>query len=219
MPDSRSRTFDCAVPGERERGLQAAASVVRAGGLAVVPTDVAYGLATDAFTAAGLRRLRTAKARGRDLPVPVLVGTLAGAEALASGLRPAAHALMTAFWPGPLTLVALQQPSLDWAVGDGRTVSLRMPLHPVALELLARTGPLAVTGANRAGLPVPTTMAQAREQLDTAVEVYLDGGPALPGGGSAVVDVTGPEPRLLRPGPFAIDLLREVVPTLQDVSG
>lgn len=207
--------IDCAVPSERTRGLTTAASAARRGDLVVLPTEAVYGLATDAFSARGVQRLREAKGRGRDLPLPVLVGRPRTVDGLATGLGQPARALMEAFWPGPLTLVARAHATLAWDLGEsGGTVALRMPLQPVALELLRDTGPLVVTAANRAGLPAPITVAEAEEQLGTAVAVYLDGGPCPETRTSTVVDVTGERPVLLRPGAFDADVLREVVADL-----
>lgn len=208
--------FDCSDPHERERGISVAAAAVRRGDLVVLPTETVYGLGTDAFSPRGVEELRAAKGRGRDLPLPVMVGRPATVDGLVSGLSSAGRALIEAFWPGPLTLVARHQPTLAWDLGESDgTVALRMPLHPVAIELLRETGPMVVSSANRAGLPQPTTCDQAEEQLGEAVFVYLDGGRSPEPAPSAVVDVTGPRPVLLRPGGYPVELLREVVPDLE----
>jgi tRNA threonylcarbamoyl adenosine modification protein (Sua5/YciO/YrdC/YwlC family) len=123
-----------------------------------------------------------------------------------------------AFWPGALTIVVEHAASLQWDLGDtGGTVGIRMPLHPVALEVLRETGPMAVSSANKHGQPPAVTAVQAREQLGYAVSVYLEAGPcppdALP---STIVDVTGELPRVLRGGAIPFEKLREVVPDLVD---
>jgi tRNA threonylcarbamoyl adenosine modification protein (Sua5/YciO/YrdC/YwlC family) len=118
------------------------------------------------------------------------------------------------FWPGPLTIILPALPSLAWDLGDSHgTVALRIPEHAVALDLLRQTGPLAVTGAQHVGGHVPTTVIEAREHLDGAVAVYLDGGPVA-GGVSSVVDATVSPPMLVREGVLSLDRLREVVPLL-----
>ncbi len=118
---------------------------------------------------------------------------------------------MEAFWPGGLTMVAAVQPSLQWDLGEtGGTVAVRMPLHPVALELLRATGPMAVSSANRSGQPPATTCDEAVEQLGESVSVYLDGGPSGDPVPSTIVDVTGEVPRLLRLGAVTAEALREV---------
>jgi tRNA threonylcarbamoyl adenosine modification protein (Sua5/YciO/YrdC/YwlC family) len=114
-----------------------------------------------------------------------------------------------------LTLVVQHAPSLSWDLGDARgTVAVRMPLHPVALELLAVTGPMAVSSANVSGRPPALTVDDAREQLAESVEVYLDGGPVMVGVASTIVDITAEIPRVLRAGAVSVDALRAVVPDL-----
>jgi L-threonylcarbamoyladenylate synthase len=122
-----------------------------------------------------------------------------------------AQDLIEAFWPGGLTLVCAVQPTLQWDLGEtGGTVAVRMPLHPVAIELLTATGPMAVSSANRSGLAPATTVDEAIEQLGDDVSVYLDGGPSGAPVPSSIVDVTGDVPRLLRAGAVTEELLREV---------
>ena len=210
-----SLRFDTSDADERSRGLEAATSAVRRGDLVVLPTDTVYGVGCDAFSALGVTRLREAKRRGRDLPLPVLVGTPQTIEGLAYGLTKAARDLVEAFWPGPLTVVVRAQPSLAWDLGDaGGTVALRMPLHPVAIELLTATGPMAVTSANVAGAPPATSFAEADEQLADSVAIYLDAGPLPEAVPSTILDVTGPVPRVLRTGGFDLAALRSVCPDI-----
>ena len=205
------RQYDMADPVERQTGLDVAAGAVRRGDLVVLPTDTVYGLGTDAFSPDAVSGLLQAKGRGRDLPVPVLVGSPQTLDGIATSISDAARSLVEAFWPGGLTLVCQVQPSLQWDLGETRgTVAVRMPLHPVAIELLTETGPMAVSSANRTGAPPATTVAEAVEQLADTVSVYLDGGPAGDPVPSTIVDVTGPAPRLLRAGAVSEATLREV---------
>ncbi|MDA8436842.1 MAG: L-threonylcarbamoyladenylate synthase [Actinomycetales bacterium] len=207
--------FDTSDPAERVQGIEAAASAARRGDLVVLPTDTVYGVGCDAFNAAGVARLLAAKGRGRDMPVPVLVGSPDTIEGLAYGLTKAARDLVEAFWPGALTVVVRHQPSLAWDLGDAQgTVALRMPLHPVALELLAVVGPMAVSSANRSGSAPATTYAEAEAQLGDSVAVYLDAGTSGEAVPSSIVDVSGPVPRLLRLGAVDLDTLRSVCPDL-----
>src|SRR5690242_6016988 len=135
-----------------EAGLAAATTAIRAGELIVLPTDTVYGLGADAFDPAAVRRLLDAKGRGREMPPPVLVGSVATLDALASTVPSWARDLVEHYWPGPLTIVVREQSSLQWDLGETRgTVAVRRPHDPVALELLGRTGPLAVTSANLTG--------------------------------------------------------------------
>lgn len=205
------RRFDMSVPSERPVGIEQAADAVRRGELVVLPTDTVYGLGTDAFSPEAVAALIAAKGRGRDMPVPVLVGSPRTLDGIATGLSAAARELVEAFWPGGLTLVARAQPTLRWDLGDtGGTVAVRMPLHLVAIELLQATGPMAVSSANVTGHPPATTADEAVEQLGEAVSVYLDAGPAGDPVPSTIVDVTGDVPRLLRAGAVAEHELREV---------
>lgn len=208
-----SRSYDCAVPRDRERGLSAATAAIARGALVVVPTDTVYGVAADAFTPAAVAGLLAAKGRGRDAPPPVLVGDVGTLDGLATAVPAYARDLVEAFWPGGLTVVVTAQPTLAWDLGDtGGTVALRMPLHPVALELLARTGPLACSSANTTGAPAALAMDEARDMLGDSVAVYLDGGPCLDELASTIVDCTGERPLLLRAGAIPEAALREVVP-------
>ena len=205
------RRYDMSSEVERATGLEQGADAVRRGDLVVLPTDTVYGLGTDAFSPDAVGGLLEAKGRGRDMPVPVLVGSPRTLDGIATQLSLAARALVEAFWPGGLTVVARSQPSLRWDLGDtGGTVAVRMPLHPVAIELLQATGPMAVSSANITGRPPATTADEAVEQLGDAVAVYLDGGPSGEPVPSTIVDVTGTVPRVLRVGALSVHLLREV---------
>jgi L-threonylcarbamoyladenylate synthase len=206
-----SAMYDCSDPAQRTEGLTAAAAAVLAGDLVVLPTDTVYGIGADAFRAEAVTALLLAKGRGREMPPPVLVGSVRAATALVDDLGPDGQALIEEFWPGGLTLVCRATRTLNWDLGDAKgTVAVRMPLHPVALDLLKETGPMAVSSANLTGRPAATTMAMAQEQLADVVSVYLDGGPCPDTGASTIVDLTGEAPRLLRAGVISIGRLREV---------
>jgi tRNA threonylcarbamoyl adenosine modification protein (Sua5/YciO/YrdC/YwlC family) len=207
-----TRTYDCRDHAEREQGIAAAIDAVRRGDLVVLPTDTVYGIGADAFAPTAVQTLLAAKRRGPDMPVPVLVGSWHTIDGLVTSVRPTVRQLVEAFWPGGLTLVVEHAPSLAWDLGEtGGTVAVRMPLHPVALEVLNATGPMAVSSANVSGQPPATTAEEAREQLGWLVEVYLEAGPCGDPVASTILDVTGEVPKLLRPGAVTIDQLREVV--------
>jgi tRNA threonylcarbamoyl adenosine modification protein (Sua5/YciO/YrdC/YwlC family) len=207
--------YNCDDPDERAEGLRQAAYAVRRGDLVVLPTDTVYGIGADAFTPAAVTALLAAKGRGRDMPVPVLVGSRQVLDALVGTLPDSAVALVDALWPGALTIVARHTPALAWDLGDAHgTVAVRMPADRLALDLLKDTGPMAVSSANRSGLPPATTCANAQAQLGDAVAVYLDGGPTTTSVPSTIVDVTGELPVLLRRGWITEERLREVVPDL-----
>jgi L-threonylcarbamoyladenylate synthase len=205
-------TYDCSEPDARVEGLAAAARAVRAGRLVVLPTDTVYGIGCDAFSSTAVRALLAAKRRGPDMPVPVLVGSWSTIDGLVLGVPKTARELIEAFWPGGLSLVLPHAPSLDWDLGSTKgTVMLRMPLHPVALELLRDVGPMAVSSANVSGSPPAASAGEAQAQLGDSVAVYLDGGPSGEPIASTVVDLTGDEPRVLREGAVSTAAVAEVL--------
>ena len=205
--------FDCADPAQLLQGLAEAEAALRRGELVVMPTDTVYGIAAEAFDPVAVELLLKAKGRGRDMPPPVLVGTVRAAMALVMDLADVGKDLIDEFWPGALTIVCRSSPTLVWDLGETKgTVAVRMPLHQVALDLLKRTGPLAVSSANASGRPAATTADEAMDQLGDAVAVYLDGGPCADDVPSTIVDLTGSVPRLLRQGVISVERLREVIP-------
>ncbi len=209
--------FACGDPDLRADAIRTAAQSVAAGELVVLPTDTVYGLGADAFDPAAVTELLRVKGRGRDVPVPVLVGSWSTIDGLVTSVDARTRDLIEAFWPGGLTLVVRHAPSLSWNLGESHgTVAVRMPLHPVAIELLEQTGPMAVSSANRHGQPAAETAAEARAQLGDDVSVYLEDGQVAGGVASTIVDVTGPRPQILRLGAVAADELRAVVPDLAD---
>ncbi len=210
-----SALYDCADAQQRDAGLVAAVTAVQGGNLVVLPTDTMYGVGADAFTPAAVEALRAAKGHGRNIPPTVLVGSVRAAAALTESLGPYGQDLIDEFWPGPLTLVFRSSPTLMWDLGDTMgTVGIRMPLHPVALDLLRRTGPMAVSSANLHGAAAATTADEVQSQLGDAIAVYLDGGPCADSVPSTILDLTGTVPRLLRAGTISVDALRKVVPVI-----
>jgi L-threonylcarbamoyladenylate synthase len=207
-----SAYFDMTEVAQRGGGLSAARTAVGEDRLVVVPTDTTYGVACDAFSRLAVGDQRRARGGSRSAPPAVMVPhvrTLAGIAAVNADVT----ALAEAFWPGALTLLCRSHASLNWDLGDtGGTVAVRMPLHPVALELLDGTGPMAVTGANRVGEPAAVSAWQAQQQLGDSVAVYLDAGPSGTGVPSTVLDCSGGVPRVLREGGVTLEELREVVP-------
>ena len=196
--------------------IDEAVNAISRGDLVVLPTDTVYGIAADAFDGAAVAALLAAKGRGRQMPPPVLVGEVATLDGLAIDVPDDARKLVEAFWPGGFTIILRAQPSLQWDLGDtGGTVALRMPDHPAALALLKRTGPLAVSSANKSGSPAAQDVADAERQLGSSVAVYLDGGEAPGGVASTIVDATGPVLRVVREGAVSLDALRAVA----DVEG
>jgi tRNA threonylcarbamoyl adenosine modification protein (Sua5/YciO/YrdC/YwlC family) len=206
--------YDLTDSEQRDAGLTAATTAIRAGELVVMPTDTVYGLAADAFDPAAVSRLLAAKGRGRQMPPPVLVGSVATLDALASAPPAWARDLVAHYWPGPLTIVVREQSSLQWDLGETRgTVAVRMPDDPAALELLGRTGPLAVSSANLTGRAAATDADQAAAMLADRVSVILDAGPTAGDRPSTIVDCTAAQPRVLRVGAVPVDELRAVLAT------
>lgn len=210
--------LDCSDRNGRGRSISTAASAARRGDVVLVPTESSYGLATDAFSVRGVRSIRWAKGQMSQVPLPVLVPSVMTVGGIAAGMSNEARALMTAFWPGALTLLMRAQPTLAWDLPTDAPLAVRMPLNPVLLELLDKTGPLVVTAANGAGLPAPLTIDEAVEQLGEAWVVALDAGPILPAEPSTIVDVTGEGVVIMRHGGVSADLLREICPELVDAA-
>jgi L-threonylcarbamoyladenylate synthase len=207
--------YDCRSVAERDRGVAAAVEAVKSGELVVMPTDTVYGVGADAFTAHAVSALQTARGVDRRVPPPVLVGSRHTLDGLVYSLPKAARELADAFWPGALTIIVEHSPSLQWDLGDtGGQVAVRMPLHPVALEVLREVGPMAVTSANKAGQVAPVTAEEARDQLEYAVRIYLEAGEAHDPAPSTIVDVTGEVPQVLRAGAVPLEKLRDVVPDI-----
>jgi L-threonylcarbamoyladenylate synthase len=214
---TRVSVYDCQDPAERTTGLDEAVNALGRGALVVLPTDTVYGIAADAFDARAVAGLLAAKGRGRQMPPPVLVGTVETLDGLATEVPAVVRELVKTFWPGPLTVICLAQPSLAWDLGDtDGTVALRMPADETAIALLRRTGPLAVSSANLSGQPSAHTAAQAVAYFGDKVAVYLDAGRTGGGTASTIVDATGERLTILREGALSRAELATVAPELAD---
>lgn len=213
---STEQTYDVSDPASWGPGIDEAVNTVARGGLVVLPTDTVYGIGADAFDADAVAALLAAKGRGRQMPPPVLVPDARTLDGLAADVPEDARRLVEAFWPGGFTIILTAQPSLAWDLGETHgTVALRMPDHPAALALLRRTGPLAVSSANRSGSPAALEVDEAVEQLGASVATYLDGGRVTGGVASTIVDATGERMRVVRQGAIALHELRAVVPDVE----
>ncbi len=201
---------------ERKDGITAAIAAAKRGDLVVLPTDTVYGLGTDAFSQKGPEKLLAAKGRDRNMPIPVLVGHVKALDGLAQRVDGVTKALAEAFWPGALTIVVKAQPTLRWDLGEtNQTVALRMPLNPIAIELLNAVGPMAVSSANKTGQPAATNVDEAITQLGEEVTIYLDGGQTPGNVASTIVDVSSGEIKLLRQGAIPLEEIRLIVPNIQ----
>lgn len=196
-----------------DEGLRKAISFLKAGALVVFPTDTLYALGAVAYDTEALERLFTAKGRAHDRPIPLLLGSVGQLLEVAANPPQVAWRLAEAFWPGALTLVVRKNPRVPALVsGGGETVAVRVPRHPVAEELLRGVGmPLTGTSANLSGQPAPVTAQEAWAQLGGRVALLLDGGACPQGVPSTVVDVTGPELKVLREGAIAREVVARVL--------
>lgn len=197
--------------------IEEAVGVLAAGGLVAFPTETVYGLGADATSAAAVGRIFAAKGRPVDHPLIVHVGRHDDLERFGAEVTPDAAKLVDAFWPGPLTVIVGRGPTIAPEATGGRdTVGLRMPDHRVALDLLAAfaavgSGAVAAPSANRFGNVSPTTAAHVAADLGDAVDAILDGGPSRVGVESTIVELTGPDPILLRPGGISVVELEAVL--------
>lgn len=200
-----STIFDCRDEAQLLAGMRNARQAIGRGELIVMPTDTVYGVAADAFSPAAVQRLLDAKGRGRDQPPPVLIGSKDTLAALAESVPEPVQRLVDAFWPGGLTIVLPAQPSLVWDLGETLgTVAVRMPEGHVALELLAETGPLAVSSANLTGRDAAISALDAEKMLGDSVAVYLADGMSKNGIASTIVDATS----LVRRGDDELGVVR-----------
>jgi L-threonylcarbamoyladenylate synthase len=210
--NTMSTRYPTGTDDDRERAVETAARTLQRGQVVIIPTDTVYGIAADAFDKRAVQSLLDAKGRGREMPPPVLVSEAATLDALAVRVPDWARALVVECWPGPLTLVFHQQPSLQWDLGETRgTVAVRMPDHEVALDIIRRVGPLAVSSANKTGMPAATDAAQADEMLGEDVAMIVDDGEAPGGEASTIIDATTDEPRVLRLGALGLERLNAIL--------
>lgn len=193
--------------------LQAAATILRQGGLVAFPTETVYGLGADALNRAAVAKIFQAKDRPGWDPLIVHVRDIAMAETLARELPAQFRTLATAFWPGPLTLVVYKSALVPDEVTAGRgTVGLRMPRHPVAATLLAEANlPIAAPSANKFGRTSATRAEHVIEDLGKNIEMILDAGPTTMGVESTVLDLTQTPPAILRPGGVTREQLEAVI--------
>ena len=184
-----------------------AVALLQRGELVAFPTDTVYGVGAIAWDAAAVGKLYTAKLRPLDKAIPILLADPADVTQVAAGLAPAALRIAERFWPGPLTLVVPKAARVPAEVtAGGATVAVRIPDHPLARALIRAAGaPLATTSANISGEASAATAEEAAVQLGGRVAMILDGGRCPGGVPSTVVDVTQPQPRILRPGPISLE--------------
>lgn len=196
--------------------LQAALAVLDAGGVLAFPTDTVYGLATSAEDPAVIEQLFEVKGRDRKQAIAVLMGEVEDLTRVAESPSAGAKQLAKTFWPGPLTLVVPRHPRLPQILSPLPTVGVRIPDHPVAIKLMKRSGPLAVTSANLSGQENTCSAAEVLAQLDGRIDMLLDGGETPGGVPSTVVDTTGGQIKILRQGPITDDDIQDALRDLVD---
>jgi len=197
--------------------VDAAISAVKAGGLAVIPTDTSYAVICDAFNNGAITKLRMAKKQNSDIALPIAAGSIETIRGVAK-FSTIANDLASALWPGPLTLLAVAQDSLSWNIGQaGSALAVRVPHHEVAQAVLAGVGPTVMTGAQTMGQAAVQTVEQAQAALSDFVDVYLDGGPLSPRI-STVIDATTDHVRMVRSGELSLAQIRAVLPSVIDAS-
>lgn len=195
----KTEVLPAADPGALKRAQQ----VLRSGGLVAFPTDTVYGLGAQVLNRKAVARLYAVKGRDEEKAIPVLAASVDAAGKVARPLPAMARRLAERFWPGPLTLIVWRMPDLPPEVSPYETVAVRVPDHELALALLRASGPLAVTSANRTGKPSSLSAEDVLATLGGNFELLLDAGPSPGGLPSTIVDCTGDEPRILRPGPIS----------------
>lgn len=194
------------MPVERTTSAARAVAALRTGGLVAIPTETVYGLGASIEAPAAVARVYAVKGRPADHPLIVHVAGADDVPRWTTGWSRYAQALAEEFWPGPLTLVLRRSAAVgDFVTGGGDTVAIRVPDHPLTLAILAGLGTgVAAPSANRFGKVSPTTAEHVADELgallDPARDLIVDGGPTLVGLESTIVDCTGRQPRLLRPG-------------------
>jgi len=193
--------------------IATAARILRTGGLVAFPTETVYGLGADAENEAAVRKIFAAKDRPTDHPVIVHLAESQDMHEWSYDIPKAALRLADRYWPGPLTMIVKRSPkALDVVTGGQDTVGLRVPDHPVALALLKQFGRgVAAPSANRFGRISPTLAAHVRQELGDSVDLILDGGPSRVGLESTIIDLSGDQAMLLRPGAISVEQLQAVI--------
>ncbi len=200
--------------GEQAKDLQEAARLLCAGEIVAFPTETVYGLGANALDESAVRKIYEAKGRPSDNPLNVLIYDAAQLADLVSQVPAAAEKLMEAFWPGPLTLIFKCRPQAvpTCVTGGLETIGVRMPNHPVALRLLQMTNlPIAAPSANLSGKPSPTAASHVQHDLDGRVAAIVSGGCCAVGVESTVLDISGEQPVILRPGSVTKEQLEKAL--------
>ncbi len=198
---------------EAREYMKEAGSLIAAGELVAFPTETVYGLGGDALHPEAAKKIYAAKGRPSDNPLIIHIAETEDLAKVAKTVPPQAKKLAEAFWPGPLTMVVWKKENVPYATTGGmETVAVRMPNHPVALELIRQSGTLiAAPSANTSGRPSPTEASHVMEDLNGRIAMVLDGGAVGIGIESTIIDLTEEVPMVLRPGYITPEMLSEVL--------
>lgn len=196
-----------------EAQIREAGALIASGELVAFPTETVYGLGGDALLPDAAAKIYRAKGRPSDNPLIVHIAAVSDLDRIAKTIPEEAKKLAESFWPGPLTMVLWKKDEVPYATTGGlETVAIRMPNHPIALELIQKSGRLiAAPSANASGRPSPTEASHVMEDLDGRIAMVLDGGPVGIGIESTIVDLTEEQPMILRPGYITAEMLSEVL--------
>ena len=196
-----------------KENIEAAAKIIRDGGLLAIPTETVYGLGADALNEDAVLRIFLAKGRPQDNPLIIHVPDSSWLARYCQNVPDAAYALAEKFWPGPLTMILPRKPIVPLRTTAGlETVGVRCPDHPVTRAIIAAADvPIAAPSGNTSGRPSPTCLADMREDMDGKIDGVFDGGPCAVGVESTIIDLTVTPPRLLRPGGLPLEALEEVL--------
>ena len=195
---------------KRDQAIAEAAALIRKGEVVAFPTETVYGLGANGLDGMACRTIFAAKGRPADNPLILHIAEKEDMEALTKGLSPMAQALMEAFWPGPMTLIVPKSDKIPDVVTAGLdTVAVRFPSHPVARDLIRAAGcPIAAPSANKSGKPSPTTAQDVLLDMDGIIAGVLDGGACDIGVESTIIDTTGKDPVILRPGGITREMIK-----------
>ena len=202
------------VPSQKKTGIIGqAAEIIKRGGIVAFPTETVYGLGADAFNPLAVARIFEVKKRPYFDPLIVHIARPADLEKIVLNIPSKAKKLIDRFWPGPLTLVLPKRQEVPDIVTAGLpTVAVRIPSHPIALELIELADcPIAAPSANPFGYLSPTTAEHVREQLGDKVDLILDGGPCEVGVESTILSFLEKRPRLLRPGGVSLEEVESII--------
>ena len=196
-----------------KENIEAAAAIIRSGGLLGIPTETVYGLGADALNEEAVLHIFEAKGRPQDNPLIIHVPDADWLSRYCESVPESAYRLAEEFWPGPLTMILPRKPVVPLRTTGGlETVGVRCPDHPVTLAIIrAADVPIAAPSGNTSGRPSPTCLSDMREDMDGKIEGVFDGGPCAVGVESTIIDLTCTPPRLLRPGGLPLEELQRVL--------